>query len=281
MHERVACPQMATSTRPTVRIPSLRLPPLDAVATGAGVVLGAILVAAPAVAAVLDLAPWLAIPDTAEIVGIPAAPIVVIIGGMLALVGLEDLAGRSELRQGGAILALGAGALAGLALVLTVQVILGADLAARDDALALAPALVSIIWGCALAVGTIGFGPSRTAVLIGLVTLAIALLLPVAPEGKPFLDTVIASGPVYPAIIIGMLMAAVWRLLDLPFVGGIVLGVVLFTAALYQGAVVGLSETSTPLATGMFPEAVPVILLYAAAIWIALGAMFGRPARDF
>jgi hypothetical protein len=271
---------MATSTRPTVRLPSLSLPPLDALSTGAGVIVGAVLVVAPAVAALLDLAPWLAIPDSAEIAGIPAVPIVMIIGGLIALVGLEDLAGRSELRQGGAILALGAGALAGLALALTVRDVLGQDREARDLALALAPALVSIVWGCALAVGTIGFGPTRTAVLIGLVTLAIALLLPTAPDGEPFLDTVISSGPVYPALIVGMLMAAIWRLLDLPFVGGIVLGVLLFVAALYQGAVVGVSETTGSLPAGMFPEAVPVILLEAAAIWIALGAMFGRPAPE-
>jgi hypothetical protein len=271
---------MATSTRPTFRLPSLSLPPLDALTIGAGVVLGAVLVVAPAAAAVLDVAPWIAIPDSAEIAGIPAAPIVVIIGGLLALVGLEDLAGRSELRQGGAILALGAGALAGLALALTVRDMLGSDLVVREEALALAPALVSIVWGCALAVGTIGFGPTRTAVLIGLVTLAIALLLPTAPDGKPFLDTVLTGGPMYLAIIAGMLLAAVWRLLDLPFVGGIILGIGLFVVVLYQGAVVGIDESSTTIPLGMLAETIPILLLYAAAIWIALGATFGRPTPE-
>lgn len=271
---------MATSTRPSVRLPSLRLPPLDAVSTGAGVIVGAVIVAAPAIAAVLGLAPWLAIPDTAEVFGIPAAPIVVIISGLLALVGLEDLAGRRELRQGGAILAFGAGALAGLTLALTVRDILGTDLAARDAALALAPALVAIVWGCALTVGTIGFGPTRTATLIGLVTLAVGLLLPTAPDGKPFLDTVLTSGPIYPSIIIGTLIAAVWRLLDLPFLGGIVLGIVLFVAVLYQGAVVGLDESGSTVPVGMVAESTPVLLLYAAAVWVSLGAMFGRPAPE-
>jgi hypothetical protein len=112
------------------------------------------------------------------------------------------------------------------------------------------------------------------------VTLAIALLLPIEPDGEPFLETVLSSGPIYPAIIVGLLMAAVWRLLDLPFVGGIVLGLLLLVAALYQGAVVGVSETAGTTPVGMFPEAVPVILLYGAAIWVALGAMFGRPEPE-
>jgi hypothetical protein len=43
---------------------------------------------------------------------------------------------------------------------------------------------------------------------------------------------------------------------------------------------VGLGATSATIPAGMLAETIPVLLLYAAAVWIALGATFGRPTPE-
>jgi len=264
-----------TGRRPRLRV---RLPPPDVLSTGAGVLLGAVLVAAPALAGLAGLdVPWSVSADD-EINGIPIWPVLLVVGALLALVAIIDLAGRTELRQGAAIVGLGGAALAGLLVGITLRDGLQASVDDRDAALALLPVYLLALWGSALVVGTLTFGPTRTAVLIGLVTLALALLLPSAPDGRPFVTWYATAGPAGPILIAGMLIVGVWRLMDLPFVGGILLGGALLVYALSLAA--GTTPPDEPAGQGMLGLDGLVTLVQASAIWVALGAIFGRPAPE-
>jgi hypothetical protein len=261
---------MTVRARPSVRLPSIALPPPDLLSTGAGLLIAAVLLLLPAIAGEPLFPPDL------EVGGVPLRLALVAGAVLIAIAGVADLVGRTELRQGVAILGFG-GLAIGVLLLLTA---VGDALAEPpvEGALDVAPFALVLIWASALAVGTITFGPTRAAVLIGLATMAIALLLPAPPDGKPYLETYLTGGPSSLLLVGGILGAAIWRLLDLPFVGGILLGGGLFIATLYLGWPSMAAAEGATAPAGMFTTESLDWLIGAAAAWVGLGAMFGRPA---
>lgn len=252
---------------------SLPRPRVDQVEVGLGVLVGAILVAAPALAGPIRL------PASAQFLAIPLEPLVLLGAALLALVGSAELLGRSELRQGGTILAFALAAVAIALLAVSLRDGLANGGAELATTLPLAAAGAIVAWGAGLAFGSMSFGPTRAAVLVGISTVAVVLLLPVGPKPEPFLAFALDSGWSYSLVpLLAATLAALWRLLDLPRLGGIALGGGLLVFAAFWYATV--PEAPAPCPAGasdcLHPEGVQ-LALWAGCTWIGLGALLGRP----
>jgi hypothetical protein len=252
-------------------VPTVRLPPIDLLSTGAGLLVAAAILVLPSIIG----APMFPAEDTA-VAGIGYSTILLVVAALVAIAGIADLLGRTELRQGIAVVGL-AGLLVG-AVILVPAIQDALSEVPGEDPLGPVPYGVVIVWASAMVVGTIGFGPTRTAVLIGLATLAIALLLPAPPDGDPFASQFLAGGP-QPLVLLGLVLAAaIWRLLDLPFLGGIVLGGAAFVYTLYLGWPTT-HEPAGAVPPGTFSVESLTWLVQSAGVWVGLGALFGRPTE--
>lgn len=259
----------------------IRVPYLHDPSVGLGLLAGAVLVAAPAIAALVGTDPLLGLRSSDDVAGLPAWIPLLVGAAILLILAVLDLADRRELRQGGAALAFGGLLVLGLVLALLVRDALQGAVSERDRLLLQVPALLLPIWGCALALGSVGFGPTRSAVVIGLVTLAIALLLPSAPNGKPFIAWLFTNGPIGPAWVLAMFLIGAWRLLDLPWLGGLLIGAALLVATIVLWSGGAIAIPTEAVAKGMLPIADLLALLDAAAVSIAVGALLGRPPTGF
>jgi hypothetical protein len=250
---------------------ALRRPDLDAWSTGLGLLAAALLLVVP-----LAVDGELFAADV-SIAGVRLAILFAIGAAVVAFGGLVDLVGRSELRQGYAVL----GA-AGLVVAAALMVTASPGEAVDGGSVEVVPYGVMLAWASALVVGTVAFGPTRTAVLVGLATIAVALLIPVGADARPFLALAIESEWSYVLVPpVAAALAGIWRLLDLPWIGGVVLGGGL--AVLTQLWLPGAPTTALPcppdVATCVQPTDL-VVLLHAGCLFVAAGAFFGRPAGD-
>src|SRR5262245_48040264 len=97
-------PSRSAPRMPAIKAPALPLPAIDELSTGAGLLLGALLVALPGIVG----------PESAYSVdgvmlgGFELTWGLFALGGIFAILGILDLAGRRELRSGATILAFGA-----------------------------------------------------------------------------------------------------------------------------------------------------------------------------
>jgi hypothetical protein len=258
------------------RVQRLPLPSIDQVEAGVGTLAGAALVALPAVAGPMRL------PEDASLSGVPLETILLVGGALLALVGIADLLGRSELRQGGSVLAFAITALAIAGLAVSLRDGLADGGATLASAVPMAAASTVVAWGGALAFGSLSFGPTRPAVLIGLSTIAVVLLLPIGPDGKPFLATAIDSIWSYQLVpLVAAALAALWRLLDLPRIGSILLGGgVIALATVWYGSGPAAAVPCPAAAVDCLQPLGLQVLLWAGCMWIGLGALLGRPVSD-
>ncbi len=258
------------------------LPAIDQLGTGVGMLLAAVLVALPAI---VGPASALSI-DQVTIAGVELRWGLLALAAAFAILGVIDLAGRTELRQGATLLAFGAAIAIGLLLVITVRDALAAT--GEGVASTQATGLTVALWGAALATGSLIMGPTRTAVLIGMATIALALLLPVTVPGKPDPSPALGllgqgDGLFVAGLIAIVLVGGVARLLDLPRPMLIVLGLVGLAATVGFPYVV---PSDAPLGTatataGAVAVADVAALVFAGCGWVSLGTLFGRPTPDF
>jgi hypothetical protein len=251
-----------------------RLPDPDRLSTGAGLLAAAALLAAPIVVG----APVFA--RDVEVVGIPLAAVLALGGLLVAVAGGADLLGRTELRQGVAVLGLAGLLGAGTLLVVALGEVL--DPSGSSDLDWAVPYAVVAVWASALVVGTVAWGPTRSAVLIGLVTIAVALLIPVGPDSEPFLAVALDSIWSYVLVPAGAaVLVGIWRLLDLPQVGGVLLGggLVIFATVWLQGAPAVAELCPAGVSTCLQPGDIQRVI-WVGCLFVAFGSLFGVPARD-
>lgn len=252
----------------------VRLPDAEALAVGLGLLAAAGLLVAP-----LVIGPPTFAGDT-RILGVPPGTWLAAGAGIVAIAGVADLLGRTELRQGVAVLGAAGLFAAGALLFFSVRAVLGAG--DPEGVEALVPYAVHAVWACALVVGTVAWGPTRTAVLIGLVTIAISLLLPIGPDGEPFLGYALDSLSSYILIPAGAaVLVGVWRLLDLPRIGGIVLGgaLAVFTQVWLQGAPAAGVPCPGASTACLQPTDIQGVV-WAGCLFVAFGTLFGMPERE-
>jgi hypothetical protein len=258
------------------RVRGVPLPSVDQIDVGLGTLVGAALVALPALAGPVRL------PEDATLAGVPLGPVVIAGGALLAVVGIADLLGRSELRQGGSILAFAIMVLGIAGVAVSLRDGLDGGGADLPESLPMAAASMVVAWGAGLAFGSLSFGPTRAAVLVGVSTIAVVLLLPVGPKGQPFLAVALDSAWSYDLVpLAAAALAALWRLLDLPRIGSIVLGggLLVLATAWFAGAPND-AVACSPEAIDCLQPATFQIVLWAGCVWIGLGALLGRPVSD-
>lgn len=253
------------------RLTALRRFDLDSWSTGFGLLAAALLLVAPLV---VDGAVFDADVRTA---GISLGILFAIAAAIIGFGGLIDLLGRTALRQGLAVLG-AAGLVVAAALVVTAS----PTETGAGGVDGILPYAIVLAWASGLVVGTVAFGPTRTAALVGLATIAVALLIPIGVEPKPFLGVAIDSEwsyvlvPPAAAALVGL-----YRLLDLPWIGGVVLGggLAVLTQLWLQAAPTGVLACP-PDITACAQPADLVSLIHAGCLLVAAGAFFGRPPRD-
>lgn len=259
------------TTARTRALPDIRLPDSSAYSTGLGLAAAALLLVVP-----LIVGPP-AFDEEARIAGIAPALLLAAAAAIVALAAIADLLGRTELRQGIAVL--GVAGLFASAALLYFAASAGLDADAADDLRLLVPYAVLAVWASALVVGATAFGPTRTMALIGLATLAVAMLLPIGPDGQPFLAYALDSVWSYVLVPAGAAaLVAIWRLLDLPRIGGILLGggLAIFTQVWLQGA----PSAGVPCPAGASDCLQPTdvqVLIWAGCLFVAFGALLGQP----
>jgi hypothetical protein len=252
----------------------VRLPDAEAFSVGFGLLAAAGLLVAPLVVGPPTFA------DDVRVFDVPPGAWLAAAALIVAIAGIADLLGRTELRQGIGVLGAAGLFAAGALLFFSIRAVLGADGPAELEPLV--PYAVLAVWASALVVGTVAWGPTRTAVLIGLVTIALALLLPIGPESQPFLGYALDSGSSYVLVPAGAaVLVAAWRLLDLPRIGGIVLGggLAVFTQVWLQGAPPAGIPCPGVATTCLQPTDVQSVI-WAACLFVAFGALFGLPGRE-
>ncbi len=275
-------PSRSAPRLPAIKAPALPLPAIEELSTGAGLLVGAVIVALPGLVG----------PDSAYSVdqvtigGFELKWSLFALGAIFAILGILDLAGRRELRSGGTILAFGAAVALGFLLLMTLR----DALAPEGDGVATSQAtgIVIALWGSALAAGSLLMGPTRMAVLIGMGTIGAALLLPVVQPGKPDPSPALGllgkgDGLFVAGLLAIVLVAGVARLLDLPRPILIVLGVVgLVATVAFPSIVTSDAPLGTAAAmTGAVAAADVLTAVLAGCAWISLGTLFGKPGPDF
>lgn len=251
-----------------------RPPELERLSTGLGLLAAGALLVVPLIAEEPSFASGVAV------AGVPIAVVFVVGAAILAVAGVADLLGRTELRQGVGVLGLAGLLAAGALLFFSIRAVL--EPGGSTELRALVPYAVLAVWASALVVGTVAWGPTQTAVIIGFATIATALLLPIGADGEPFLGYALDSSSSYVLVPAGAaVLVGAWRLLDLPRIGGIVLGggLAVFTQAWLRGA----PATAVPCGAGMADCLQPGdvgVLVWAGCLFVAFGALLGLPSRE-